>query len=69
MLQPGMCCRAPCGPCRDINFDVLDYKTGEKVGHIKKTWGGIMSDIVSDAGVYEVEFGRVQAPQYKGLLI
>ena len=28
-----------------------------------------MRDYISDAGVYEVEFGRVTAPQYKGLLI
>ena len=28
-----------------------------------------MRDIVTDAGVFEVEFGKVRSPQFKGLLI
>mmetsp|Transcript_25433 Transcript_25433/g.64062 ORF Transcript_25433/g.64062 Transcript_25433/m.64062 type:complete len:365 (+) Transcript_25433:754-1848(+) len=68
--QPGMCCACPCDPCNKIVFHVKDLATGEKVGEIRKTWGGFLRDwVAGDAGVYEVEFGAVQHPQFKGLLI
>lgn len=67
--QPGFCCRCPCDPCRHIEFDVKDIHSGEVVGCIRKTWGGFVRDIVSDSGLFEVEFGKVAHPQFKGLLI
>lgn len=67
--QPGMICRCPCGPCRNIEFEVTDINTGEQVGMIKKAWGGVMRDWISDAGLFEVEFGKVRHPQFKGLVV
>ena len=39
------------------------------VGHIRKTWGGVVRDWITDAGLFEVEFGKVRHPQFKGLAI
>ena len=69
ICQPGFLCRAPCEPFNNVHLDVTDYATGEKVGIIRKTWGGFLRDYITDAGIYEVEFGKVQAPEYKGMLV
>lgn len=67
--QLGFCCRCPCGPCATIEFEVRDYNTQEHVGQIRKTWGGVVRDWVSDAGLFEVEFGKVAHPHVKGMLL
>ncbi|CAD7956760.1 unnamed protein product [Amoebophrya sp. A25] len=71
VCQCGMCCRCPCDPCKTVTFDIVDFNTKEKVGAIMRQWGGFMRDCFAggDAGVFEVEFGRIAHPQFKGLLI
>ena len=50
-------------------IEVKDILTGEQVGMIKKTWGGGMREWVTDAGLFEVEFGKVRHPQFKGTIL
>jgi hypothetical protein len=68
--QLGLICPCPCGPCNEVNFSVNDAKTGQEVGHLKKIIPGCMSWIVADdVDNYEVDFGQVQHPEWKAMLI
>lgn len=68
--QWGLCCPLPCGPCAEVNFPVSDAKTGDEVGHIQKKVPGCCKFLIApDVDNYKIEFGKVQNPQYKALLL
>lgn len=68
--QWGLCCPLPCGPCAEVNFDIQDYKTGADVGHLKKKVPGCCKWLVApDVDNYKIQFGGVQNPEYKVLMI
>lgn len=68
--QWGLCCPLPCGPCSEVNFPITDYKSGQAVGHIKKKVPSCLKFLVaSDVDNYQIEFGHVQNPDYKALLM
>lgn len=67
--QWGLICPCPCGPCSTVNFDINDA-SGKTVGGIKKKVPGIFKFLVaSDADNYHVDFGSVQDPVDKILLM
>merc|ERR1712187_132659 len=73
--QWGLCCPLPCGPCREVSFDVYDADNDDqKVGHLSKvvpsccTWC-----CAADVDDYKVEFegedGQIEDPKHKALLM
>jgi len=68
--QLGLICPCPCGPCREVHFPVEDAKTGQEVGKLTKIVPDCLKFLMADdVDNYEVEFGAVQNPQYKALMI
>lgn len=68
--QWGLCCPLPCGPCAEVNFPIADASSGEEVGKLQKKVPGCCKFFFApDVDNFDVEFGKVQAPQYKVLLI
>eukprot|EP00933_Yihiella_yeosuensis_P052237 TRINITY_DN50264_c0_g1_i1.p1 TRINITY_DN50264_c0_g1~~TRINITY_DN50264_c0_g1_i1.p1 ORF type:complete len:286 (+),score=74.16 TRINITY_DN50264_c0_g1_i1:112-969(+) len=68
--QCGLCCPCPCGPCAEVNFPITDARSGEKVGYVqKKVPGCCKFFLASDVDNYYVDFGGVQDPKYKALLM
>lgn len=68
--QCGMCCPLPCGPCSEVNFPIVDAQSGDDVGHIQKKVPSCLKFLfASDVDNYKVEFGKVQNPNYKAMLI
>lgn len=68
--QWGLCCPLPCGPCSEVNFPVADAQSGVEVGHIQKTVPSCCKFLFAgDVDNYKIEFGAVQNPEYKALLI
>jgi len=68
--QWGLCCPLPCGPCAEVNFPVTDAKSGAEVGHVQKKVPSCCKFIFApDVDNYKIDFGGVQSPQYKALLL
>jgi len=68
--QPGMCCPLPCGPCSQVSFPVVDASTGADVGHIQKKVPSCCKFLfASDVDNYKIDFGGVQNPQWKALMV
>jgi len=68
--QWGLCLPLPCGPCAEVNFPVSDTSSGDEVGHLKKKVPGCCKFFFApDVDNFEVDFGGVQHPHYKALLI
>merc|ERR1719408_108354 len=68
--QWGLCCPMPCGPCATVEFPVSDARTVQQVAHIQKKVPSCMTwCFASDVDNYKIEFGGVQSPQYKALLM
>eukprot|EP00931_Biecheleriopsis_adriatica_P043719 TRINITY_DN24980_c0_g1_i2.p1 TRINITY_DN24980_c0_g1~~TRINITY_DN24980_c0_g1_i2.p1 ORF type:complete len:207 (-),score=20.49 TRINITY_DN24980_c0_g1_i2:88-708(-) len=68
--QWGLCCPLPCGPCAEVNFPIEDVKTGAQVGNIQKRVPGCCKwCIAPDVDNYHIDFGGVQDPQYKALIL
>jgi len=68
--QAGLICPCPCGPCREVNFDVKDARKGREVGHLKKVIPDCLKFIAADdVDNYEVDFGQVKSPEMKAMLI
>lgn len=68
--QWGLCCPLPCGPCSTVDFPIVDAKTSANVGHLQKKVPGCCKFFLApDVDNYKVEFGAVQNPHYKALLI
>jgi len=67
--QLGLICPCPCGPCKEVHFDVKDDK-GTEVGHLKKTIPDFLKFVVADdVDNYEVDFGDVKDPHLKAMLV
>jgi len=71
--QWGMCCPLPCGPCSEVEFKIHDAAAGrrdEEVGHIQKKVPSCLKFIfASDVDNYKIEFGAIQNPSYKAMVI
>lgn len=68
--QWGLCCPLPCGPCAEVNFPVTDANSGDEVGKLQKKVPGCCKFFLApDVDNFNVEFGEVQSPQFKALLI
>jgi len=68
--QWGLCCPLPCGPCATVSFPVKDASSGEEVGKLEKKVPGCCKFFFApDVDNFDVDFGGVQSPQYKALLI
>jgi len=68
--QWGLCCPLPCGPCSKVDFPIVDGKTGSNVGHVQKKVPGCCKFFFApDVDNYKIDFGGVQNPEYKALLM
>lgn len=67
--QCGLFCKCPCGPCDSVNFDIKDGQTGEVVGDIKNKFRAANLFAASDADNYEINFGKVQDPRWKAMVM
>jgi len=68
--QWGLCCPLPCGPCAEVNFDINDASSGQTVGNLKKKVPNCCKFLLApDVDNFEVNFGGVQHPQYKALIM
>merc|ERR1719203_1862685 len=68
--QPGLWCPCPVGPCAQVDFDIKDQRSGQKVGHIRKQLPGVLSWLLApDVDNYTVDFGKVRDPTHKALLM
>lgn len=68
--QLGLICPLPCGPCSKVNFEVVDAKTNESVGSIQKRVPSCCKFLfASDVDNYYVEFGKVQDPTWKAMMM
>jgi hypothetical protein len=68
--QWGLCCPLPCGPCSKVDFPIVDGKTGTNVGHVQKKVPGCCTFCFApDVDNYKIDFGGVQTPEYKALLM
>lgn len=67
--QWGLICPCPCGPCREVNFEVYDMN-GSEVGTMKKVIPDCLKFITADdVDNYEVDFGRIADPQWRAMMI
>eukprot|EP00826_Nyctotherus_ovalis_P053630 TRINITY_DN6994_c0_g1_i3.p1 TRINITY_DN6994_c0_g1~~TRINITY_DN6994_c0_g1_i3.p1 ORF type:complete len:260 (+),score=43.55 TRINITY_DN6994_c0_g1_i3:47-781(+) len=62
--QCGLCCRCPCGPCKQVDFGVLD-PSGNNVGNISKVWPGCGRALFSDADSYSLTFPLNMTARFK----
>lgn len=76
LVADGGCCQAglwfPCpfGPCAQVDFDLLERRSGHKVGHIRKMLPNpLMWAFAPDVDNYFVDFGKVHDPAHKALLM
>lgn len=68
--QWGLCCPLPCGPCSEVNFPIHDASSDQEVGHIQKKVPSCLKFLfASDVDNYKIEFGAVENPSYKAMLI
>lgn len=67
--QWGMHCPMPCGPCKEVHFDLVDAKTQSEVGHITKKVPSCLKCLVGDVDNYKVDFQKVQDTQWKAMLL
>jgi hypothetical protein len=68
--QWGLCCPLPCGPCAEVHFPLMDSARGKSVGNIQKKVPSCLKwCFASDVDNYHVEFGAVENPDYKALLM
>ncbi|CAJ1444438.1 unnamed protein product [Effrenium voratum] len=68
--QPAVWCPLPCGPCANLQFDVLDAHTGAKVASITKQVPGLLAFMfASDVDNYHIQYDLVQDPAWKALLL
>merc|ERR1712048_933993 len=66
--QLGLICPCPCGPCKEVTFDVTDYHSGNGIGRLTKIVPDCLKFLVADdVSNYKVEFGAVQNPQWKAM--
>jgi len=66
--QWGLFCPIPCGPCAKVNFDILS-PDGDQIGEIEKKIKCCKWMVADDVDNYKIEFGGVQHPAHKVLLI
>lgn len=67
--QCGLCCPLPCGPCSTVSFELQD-PSGARVGDMyKKVPSCCKFLFASDVDNYKVEFGGVENPDLKALLM
>jgi hypothetical protein len=68
--QWGLCCPLPCGPCAEVNFEINDAGSGQKVGNLQKKVPNCCKFFFApDVDNFNVEFGGVSHPQYKALIM
>mmetsp|Transcript_47876 Transcript_47876/g.126900 ORF Transcript_47876/g.126900 Transcript_47876/m.126900 type:complete len:210 (-) Transcript_47876:21-650(-) len=68
--QWGLLCPLPCGPCSEVRFPIRDAQTGAPVAEIQKKVPSCLKFMfASDVDNYKIEFGNVQNPQYKALVM
>jgi len=66
----GLCCPYPCGPCAKVDLNVLQTNSGTTGSVQKKAplcWNFLRGKEQDDT--YRVDFGTVQAPEDKALLM
>lgn len=68
--QWGLCCQCPCGPCKEVNFDIVDATDPNvKVGHItKQVPSCIKCCCAGDVDNYKIDFQQIQDPQWKAMV-
>lgn len=71
--QWGMCFPLPCGPCRTVEFSVVD-NNGDSVGHLQKSMKGCFkmmcfSMCFDDLENYKVSFSGVKDTRTRALLM
>lgn len=68
--QPGWWCPMPCGPCKQITFQVEDARTNQAVAQISKKVPGCASwCFTPDVDNYKVDFEDVHTPEWKAILL
>jgi len=71
--QWGICCPLPCGPCRTVEFPIVD-KDGSNVGELQKSMKGCIkmcccSFCFDDMENYKVDMGGVKDLRSRALLM
>jgi hypothetical protein len=68
--QWGLCCPLPCGPCSTVEFGLEDANSGSDVGTITKHVPSCCKFLfASDVDNYKIDFGGIQNPDYKALVM
>lgn len=67
------CPEASCSTCKlgccRIPFDIYDPKSGKSVGKICKVWGGLATEVFTDADSFECKFPPEATPNEKALIL
>ena len=68
--QCGFHCHIPCGPCKQIIFDITNLQDHEaRVGEVKKVWSGCAKELFSNADDYSVLFPKAIPWKHKALFL
>ncbi|CEL94424.1 unnamed protein product [Vitrella brassicaformis CCMP3155] len=68
--QCGFWCPLPCGPCKEVQFEITDVESKQKVGHFKRIVPcNLLKFLFTDVDNYQVEFGGITDPKWKSLLL
>lgn len=62
-LAKGVCCRVP------FYIYNLDNKEGEEIGEIIKVWGGLATEMFTDADKFEVKFPKEASVEQKAVIL
>ena len=53
--QLGLFLKMPCGPCKEVTFKIRD-SSNTIIGTMKKTWTGIVKDVVTNSDNFIIDF-------------
>jgi hypothetical protein len=67
--QCGLYCVCPCGPCKEVKFQVFENSNKSIIGNISKVWPGCLKAMCSDADNYLIDFPIDLNPKLKSLII
>jgi len=69
--QCGLCFPAPCGPCKEVIFDIKDPRRGDSkpVGQIRKVFSGCMKQCLTDADNFIAYFPAHANWEEKALIL
>eukprot|EP01029_Cantina_marsupialis_P017215 TRINITY_DN3863_c0_g2_i1.p1 TRINITY_DN3863_c0_g2~~TRINITY_DN3863_c0_g2_i1.p1 ORF type:complete len:348 (-),score=43.58 TRINITY_DN3863_c0_g2_i1:750-1793(-) len=64
-FQPSICCRCPCDPFKNVEFEIRNVENTETVGLISKRWNGCGKEFCTDSDDFTIDFPRDATPKQK----